>query len=343
MATPRQKIQVGIFLSVCGLLLVIVLLLLGGMQREKTTPYFIAFDEDVSGLGEGAEVRYRGVPVGRVTEIAVTPENRVLVRLAIRPSALQVRPGMVAQLGTAGITGLRYVNLTGGEAEAPPLAPEATIPSTPSFLTNLTTELPAVLASINAILLRLDQTLGQEGQVAQIAQSVENLVQGLESTLGALSERLLPLVEHVDTLVTHDVRQTLDAVTETAQSTRQVLTHTDTALQEALASSTRTFQRLERSVAALDAPALSAALKRTLQGFTKLEQQVGNNSQELTRTLQSLRGTATDVEFQLRQAVRAWRETLAAAKEVLDYLERNPSAVLFGRRAPSGAREGRDR
>jgi hypothetical protein len=38
MATPHQKVQVGIFLTVCTALLIGTLVLLSGVRREKTIP-----------------------------------------------------------------------------------------------------------------------------------------------------------------------------------------------------------------------------------------------------------------------------------------------------------------
>ena len=131
MATRRQKTQVGIFLSVCVVLLVGVLVVLSGVRREKTIPYFIEFDETVSGLFPGADVRYRGVPAGRVTNITVTPTNRVRVRIEIRPRIVRLRQGTVAQLNPVGITWQLCVNLAGGSPAGKPLAANATLPSAP--------------------------------------------------------------------------------------------------------------------------------------------------------------------------------------------------------------------
>jgi phospholipid/cholesterol/gamma-HCH transport system substrate-binding protein len=89
MATPRQKALVGIFLSLCSVILVGLLVLLSGLRHERTVAYFIEFNENVSGLFPGSDVRYRGVPVGRVTHITVAPNNLVRARVEIRPSIVR--------------------------------------------------------------------------------------------------------------------------------------------------------------------------------------------------------------------------------------------------------------
>jgi phospholipid/cholesterol/gamma-HCH transport system substrate-binding protein len=340
-ATPRQKVQVGIFLSVCGVLLVGTLVVLSGLRRETMVPYFIEFDESVSGLASGAEVRYRGVPVGRVTDIAVTPSNRIRVRVEIRPSVLYVRPGMTAQLGTAGVTGQLYINLAGGNFDEAALPAGATIPAVPSLLTNLTTELPTMLASINSILLRIDKALGEEGQVAAIAQSAEKLFVGLNQTVVEVNARTLSLLERFDALTDKELRDLLSELTATVQTTRQVMTRTETAIQEALSSSTKALQRLERDVAAFDPQGTSANLKRTLQSIATLTEKFGRSTEELNLTLQGIRSDATNVEFHIRQAGRIWRDALVSAKELFDYLEQDPSALVLGKRAPAPSRDGR--
>ena len=340
MATPHQKMLVGIFLSVCGLLLVGVLILLSGVRHEDTVPYFIEFDETVSGLFAGADVRYRGVPVGRVTDITVTPSNRIRVQVAIRPSMVQLRQGVTAQLNPAGITGQLYINLEGGEPEGERVLPSGTIPAAPSLFANLSSALPALLASINSILLRLDNSLTGEGGTIATLRDVQHLVETLNTTMTAAGPRVLAILEDLTALSGQEVQALMTELVGSAQAVRHFFEQNEPALQQALTSSTSTLQELEKRLQGLDLKNTNVRLQRTLQRIDGLTEQLGNTSKELTITLQQTRGDTTSVEFQIRQAVQSWRETLQSAQSLFDYLEQNPSSLLTGKRPASRPSDG---
>jgi phospholipid/cholesterol/gamma-HCH transport system substrate-binding protein len=343
MATPRQKMQVGIFLSVCLVLLVGILLVLSGVRREETIPYFIEFDETVSGLFPGSDVRYRGVPVGRVTNIMVTPANRIRVRIEIRPRIVRIRQGTTAQLNPAGITGQLYINLDGGTPEGKPLAANATLPSAPSLFSNLTAELPTILASINSVLVRLDKSLGEEGRMEKMVQDVESLLVVLNTTVSEVGAHTQTLLERMNALIENEVRPLIGELTATARTTRRVLEHTQPVLQTALVSGTKVLQQLERHLKTLDLQSTNARLQLTLQRITQLAEQLGRSSEELSLTMQHIRSNTTNAEFHIRQAARSLRETLLSAKQLFDYLEQDPSALLTGKRAPVRTRDGQRR
>jgi phospholipid/cholesterol/gamma-HCH transport system substrate-binding protein len=343
MATPRQKALVGIFLSFCSVLLIGLLVMLSGVRHEETIPYFIAFNENVSGLFPGSDVRYRGVPVGRVTDITVAPNNLVRARVEIRPSIVRLRQGTTAQLNPAGITGQLYINLDGGSPEGELLTPGATIPSTVSLISNLSAELPAILASINSVLVRLDKAMGEGGQVATLMRDLGNLVTALNTTTEQVGARTLALLERTNTLVEGEVRPLIAELGGSAQTIRQALETSIPPLQATLLSGTKAFQQLEKQLAGLDLQNTNTRLRQTLQHFTRLAEQLGQTSEELNVTLQQVRGNTSNVEFHLRQAIRNLRDTLVSVKQFFDYLEQDPSALLTGKRAPAQGRDGQRR
>jgi hypothetical protein len=122
-----------------------------------------------------------------------------------------------------------------------------------------------------------------------------------------------------------------------------VLDRTDASLQTTLASSTRAFQQLDKQLATLDLKTTNGRLQTTLQRMTELAERFGRTSEELNLTLQQLRGNTANVEFNFRQAARNLQETLVSAKQLFDALERDPAALLFGKRTPGYARDGQRR
>ena len=343
MATRVQKIQVGVFVAVCGGLIIAVLALFSGVRREKPMVHFIEFDETVSGLYPGSEVRYRGVPIGSVTEITVTPQNRILVRIQSRPSIIRIRQGMTAQLNATGITGQLYINLKGGISGSPPLAPGVMIPSQPSLFANLSAQLPPLLLSVNALLVRLEKVLKVEGGLGNIAQTAGELVTRLDTTVAEVGTRAVTLLDRLNAVAEGELRTLIRDVHATSQMTRQVLDQAAPAWRDALTRSAETLQQLSDNVAQLDLHTTNVQAQRALQRLTTLAEALSGTGEELTLTLQQVRGDTSNVELHLRQAVKSWRETLTSAKALFDYLERDPSALLTGKRAPARSQSGQRR
>ena len=76
------------------------------------TAYRVVATVPVSGLNPEAQVRYRGMGVGRVTAIGLDAKDprRILVDIEV-DNNIPVTRGTYAQLGMEGITGIAYVHL----------------------------------------------------------------------------------------------------------------------------------------------------------------------------------------------------------------------------------------
>ena len=122
--------------------------------------YEIAFSGSVSGLQEGGQVLYRGIPVGRVAEIRIDPDNveNVLVAVDIERDT-PIKADTVATLEFQGLTGIAYVQLRGGTQASARLDPDAEpvprIPSRPSAVERLFESTPELLARAVALTDRL--------------------------------------------------------------------------------------------------------------------------------------------------------------------------------------------
>lgn len=125
METRVNYTLVGAFVVIFGtLLLCIAVWLSFGFKRESYTTYLAYFQGSVSGLNTNSTVRYNGVPVGYVSDIALVPKQPGTVKLHLKiKSNVFVTEDATAYLQTQGLTGIAYVELQGGSPNAPPLAP----------------------------------------------------------------------------------------------------------------------------------------------------------------------------------------------------------------------------
>lgn len=84
--------------------------------------YDVYFEGTVSGLLKRSIVYYSGIPVGDVRDITLAPNDPSKVRVWIRLRAeVPVSDASIAQLEFQGLTGVAYIELSGGSPDAPPL------------------------------------------------------------------------------------------------------------------------------------------------------------------------------------------------------------------------------
>src|SRR5580692_10483254 len=146
MEDSRRYTRLGLFIIVSISLLGAAIFVLGG--RDWWQPSFTFetyFNNSIAGLDLGAPVRFRGVPLGQVTQILTSaatyehdvPLNRrreyIVVRVKVNVSAREAtqmrldamalsRKGLRAQTQLAGITGQQYLALDFMDAKKyPPL------------------------------------------------------------------------------------------------------------------------------------------------------------------------------------------------------------------------------
>ena len=94
--------------------------------------YDVLFVGPVRGISEGGEVHFNGIKVGEVTKLALDPAdpNRVIARVRLQ-SGVPVRTDSYAVLEPQGITGVSYIQITGGTQSKPLLknvTPSGTVP-----------------------------------------------------------------------------------------------------------------------------------------------------------------------------------------------------------------------
>jgi phospholipid/cholesterol/gamma-HCH transport system substrate-binding protein len=140
----------------------------GGNGHQKITLYQAIETESVSGLNVDAPVKYNGVDVGTVKSIDLDPANPQRVRLlfALRHGT-PVKLDTLAVLKTQGLTGIAYVELSGGSPASPLLLQSApgvppTIATRPSLSARLENVLGSVLTKLDATTTHIDALLSAE-------------------------------------------------------------------------------------------------------------------------------------------------------------------------------------
>jgi len=165
---------VGVFVLIFSAAIIgAVLWLSSGKSYGRSYDYYHTYmKESVAGLNLNAPVRYRGVEVGRVKKITLAPGNveQVELTLAIE-TGTPVKVDTVAILSTQGLTGIAFVDLTGGSRNAPMLRSEENDEEYPVIRSG-----PSLMVRLDASLIDVAQTFKN---AAHISDQLPALIQRL--------------------------------------------------------------------------------------------------------------------------------------------------------------------
>jgi len=200
MENKSHAFAAGLFvLVVTGLLVLLAFWLTrdSGSYRE----YELSTKDTVTGLQLQAPVRYKGVPVGKVTQIGFDSESagNVLMRIAVQDDT-PLTPNTFATLAYQGITGLAFIQLDDDGQPQPATPPGRDgvprLPIKPSQLGKLTESAPAILAQVEEAGRRLNTLLSDENQLR-----FSNTLNGLSQS----SANIARLTAHLDSTLTDRV------------------------------------------------------------------------------------------------------------------------------------------
>jgi phospholipid/cholesterol/gamma-HCH transport system substrate-binding protein len=294
MERHARIILVSTFIVISVIALAVFYRWIQGPDPEKLgVDTAILFDGSVSGLSIGSEVRYLGVPVGRVSRISLSREfpGRVEVVFGSRES-LPPPQRMVALLQAQGITGLSIIELRERSEEAPGFdVPDGMIPGYPSLLAQLAGSAGRITSSVEATLGRINGVLSED--------TAEDLSVSIRQ-LRSLSGNLAVASENVDELLASAAR-------------------IGSELEETLPEFRSTARRLNRDVL----PAVTEAGRSLQQATDSVNMALGDNREAVQQLLSKDLPTLIGITDQLAVTLRELDRLLGNVNE-------QPGALLYG-------------
>jgi phospholipid/cholesterol/gamma-HCH transport system substrate-binding protein len=158
MESDRHYFIEGLFVITLSIAIAFFFVWLARPGNKDDVLYRIHFEESVSGLSLGDPVKYLGVDVGTVKAMVIDPLDPHKVRVDIQlHKDTPVKTDTKATLKLKGITGVFFIELNGGSADATTLVaatPKGQVPEIPaekSSLNQVMEDLPKVVAKFSAI------------------------------------------------------------------------------------------------------------------------------------------------------------------------------------------------
>lgn len=221
MANERHYFLVGLFVLGGMLAILFFSIWLTSRDDSQYRMYRIKFAESVSGLSNGSDVKFRGVKVGVVKEIAIDPDDARLIRVDIwLLKTTPVKTNTKAALKMQGITGTVFVELSGG---GDPRAPDLVNENNKNRIPEITAEQSSLNAVIDRVPLLLDKISNAVDRINQVLSddniaAASHMIQNGDAAMGDLRT------------IAHGSR---DSIRTTAESAASAMKHLERAASRA--------------------------------------------------------------------------------------------------------------
>jgi len=296
--TATQKFRLGVFVIIGMVILSAFIVIPIGMKMSQHQKIYVSYfeGESLQGLEQGAAVKFNGVAIGTVQKVSYNVEdiNKMKVELSVMES-FPMRVDMYATTGLIGITGLKYVEISGGSNEAAILKPGGVVPTRSSLFASVGEKAEVLIDKVETLLNHLN-TVTDPDSLRSVKVTMDNLA-GLTGDARVVFNSVGEVVPAVANII--DTVQL--AVNEVHKIARDVKELTDT---------------LKNGVNGADIPRILARADTTVTSVKTLTENL------------SLMVMQTREDFSV--SMENLREALESANQLMKLLADNPSLLIRG-------------
>ncbi len=313
METRANHLWVGAVTLVLLAMLAAFIVWVARLNEGAKDEFDIFYNQSVSGLANGSQVSYAGVPVGQVTEIALAKDNPEFVRVRIKVK--EEVPILVGTQATiqASFTGVSTILLDGARKDNPPITCQTTacpegrpvIPPGRGGFGEIVANAPLLLERLATLTEQLNIILGPDNQkeLAGILANSNRLTAGMADAAPELTANLKEF-----RVTMQEFNQTLDAFEKVAASSDALINKDGAPLAQELRATLRSANEALAS--------LSATLEDTRPAARQLRTSTLPNAEA---TLQDLRATSRSLRSITEKLEAEGAGALVGGKTLPDY------------------------
>ena len=331
MSKQANPTAIGAFIVGSFILVIVgILVFSSGQWFSKTERFIVYFAESINGLSVGAPIKLSGVQIGHVTDISVERDvklNKILVPVVFEIETEKIRD--YVDLGRTGDVemdvkkliedGLRIQLQLSSVVTGQLFIAVIFMPDTPVHLYHHRpdlVEIPSIPSSSDEIQNTLRKALSDYNKIQfkelfedllQTVRNIENITGSEETrnTLSALNSSMVDLK-----VVMNELKQNSGMI---MRDLRQTINHADRLLITLDTNAGPLLEETRQTITTANSTLLE--MKSALANVEAVTNQDSPISQEL--------------ESALKELARAARST----RVMMDYLERHPDALIFGKGA----------
>ncbi|MBL8430969.1 MAG: MCE family protein [Dechloromonas sp.] len=288
MENKSHAFVAGLFALLLGAAAITALVWLRG-THDNLREYVVVTRFSVGGLNPEAQVRYRGIRVGKVTDIRLDGDrpSDILIRISIAAD-IPLTKGTIAKLASQGVTGIAHVLLLDSGRNSEPLVGEdgelPRIVMVPSLLDEMSESGPAVLHQAQEVMASLNALLNEENR-RRLTATIVNHEAASASMKTALDNMTAALVQVRKVLDDQNIRSLSRAAGEVGPllaDTRQLVTRMQA-----------TADKLDVAIGDASAGGTSALMPR----LNELAADFSLTSRQLSRVLRLLEDSPQGLVF----------------------------------------------
>jgi len=321
--TKGQKVRLGVFVATGLAVLIAATVVLAGRKfTEQLDTYSIRYSNKAasfSGLSVGSDVTYSGIKIGRVESLAVARDDVSVIEVGISVAhATPIAADSTASLGTQGITGMKYIDISRGSQSAKLRQPGDRIPPGESMIDNLSARAQSIGERLDALLVNLQAMTGTTQQ-----KSLDKVFERVDSVLAETSGILV------------DNRPTIAAILQNAQQ----VTEDMTTISHNLAQMSRTgvvlTERADHVMANLETA--SQELKQAAAPQGEVAVAVG----KVAKLVDGLNMVVVRSQGDIDVTLRHLRDAAADLRDFAQAVKDNPTLLMFTSEQGSDRRIGK--
>jgi phospholipid/cholesterol/gamma-HCH transport system substrate-binding protein len=314
MASIKTKFSVGIFVLL-GLFIAFIAVIWLGMSHffEQGRLYSAYFDDSVQGLAQDSPVKYRGVTIGRVADILVAPDAKLIEIVLKIESDMKPDKNIVAQLKSVGITGIMFVELDIKRVGEPDLSPRLNFPPRYTVIDTKPSEIRSLIDNINDIIKQLQNM------------DLGGISDRFKKTLGSIN---IALSDAKIGNISSDIRASIDRWNaamdsiENAGNTFKTFTlNTD----KTVSNLNGTLEKVDKIVADNQ-----DGIAKIIQNFNQTVNNADNLVRKGTILVEKTDYNFSSLQKQLLATMQSIEKTSDTLNRSIELISDQPSVLLFG-------------